>query len=85
MRKREVVDEAILDLAIEGKLARELPPRPETPLERVVRELKFANNRLAESVAKIKTVPPQPPTCIDCGKLRRPFAPNRLCDECIKR
>lgn len=54
-------------------------------LNRVVQALKAANDKLAESVGKMKTIPPKPPVCSKCGEPRRPFAPNGLCEVCTKK
>jgi len=43
-------------------------------IERARAALKEANDLLAPSVARLKTIPPKPPTCIRCGKVRRPFS-----------
>jgi hypothetical protein len=44
--------------------------------------LAAANARLRESVGRMPTIPPKPPTCDRCGKPRRPFAPKNLCEGC---
>jgi hypothetical protein len=43
-----------------------------------------ANARLRESVGRLKTIPPKPPVCGQCGKPRRPFAVDALCEGCSK-
>lgn len=53
-------------------------------LESTTLALKAANDKLAQSVSSLRTIPPKAPTCIKCGKVRRPFSADELCDGCKK-
>jgi hypothetical protein len=44
--------------------------------------LQRANEKLRESVGHLKTIPPKPPICVKCGKVRRPFSAGGLCEGC---